>query len=121
MPTATKTTLVSLRFAAMSQGRLPREAGTSLESCWKAIWSQEHRRWSQGSRWCMGRASPMRVWDGTKHWNCWPDLRRRFGRGDKMKASVILSERSESKDPYSVQTWVLNCPALAKRRLELIG
>ena len=54
----------------------------------------------------------MRAWDGTKRWNCWESLRRRFGPDDEVKASVILSERSESKDPYSVQTWGLYCEHL---------
>src|ERR1019366_7091301 len=30
----------------------------------------------------MARASLTRVWDGTKHWNCWQSLQRPFGPGD---------------------------------------
>src|ERR1019366_5425240 len=82
MPTATKTILVSLRFPSMSLGRLPRGTGTSLASCWKAIWSREHRSWSRENRWSMARASPTRAWHKTNHWNCWEALRGRFGRGD---------------------------------------
>ena len=52
-------------------------------SCWRATWSQEHRSWSQESRWSMGRASPTRAWDGTRHRNCWRSLRRPFGLGDE--------------------------------------
>src|SRR5271157_226491 len=83
MPIATKTTPASPQFAATSQGRLQRETATSWVSCWKAIWSLEHRSWSQDNRWCTGRVSPTRVWDGMKHGNCWGAWRERFDPGDE--------------------------------------